>query len=202
MPLRKLATSIWPSWIARRIRFNDENLSNGTNMEDLARGNFAACYGRGGYGQAFGKDPAIGGVFATNLRLSGQNVTDGMSNTLAFSELKYRLKGPIGPSFQDTRGTWTYGVMGANIFSTQTGPNSASPDGVWGCRNTPTEGMPCVQTGTPYDALWSAARSYHPNGVTNLLGRWLASGLSTTMSACSPGKPSAAAAAANRWATI
>jgi len=145
--------------------FNEEELANGTGMEHLARGNFAACYGRGGYGQAFGKDPAIGGVFATNLRLSGQNVTDGLSNTLAFSELKYRLKGPVGPSFQDTRGTWTYGVMGANIFSTQIGPNSASPDGVWGCRNTPTEGMPCVQVGTPYDTLWAAARSYHPGGV-------------------------------------
>jgi hypothetical protein len=145
--------------------FNEEELANGTGMEHLARGNFAACYGRGGYGQAFGKDPAIGGVFATNLRLSGQNITDGLSNTLAFSELKYRLKGPVGPSFQDTRGTWTYGVMGANIFSTQIGPNSASPDGVWGCRNTPTEGMPCVQVGTPYDTLWAAARSYHPGGV-------------------------------------
>ena len=149
--------------------FNEENLSNGTNMEDLARGNFAACYGRGTYGQAFGRDPSIGGVFATNLRLGGQNVTDGLSNTLAFSELKYRLKGPIGPSFQDTRGTWTYGVMGANIFSTQTGPNSSSPDGVWGCRNTPNEGMPCVQTGTPYDGLWAAARSYHPSGVQGCL---------------------------------
>lgn len=149
--------------------FNDENLSNGTNMEDLARGNYAACYGRGGYGQVQGRDPAIGGVFATNLRLAGQNVTDGLSNTLAFSELKYRQKGPVGPSFQDTRGTWTYGVMGANIFSTQTGPNSASPDGVWGCRNTPSEGMPCVQTGTPYDTLWAAARSYHPNGVQGCL---------------------------------
>jgi prepilin-type N-terminal cleavage/methylation domain-containing protein/prepilin-type processing-associated H-X9-DG protein len=145
---------------------HDEVLGNGTGMEHLARGNFAACYGRGGYGMEFGKDPAIGGVFATNLRLSGQNVTDGMSNTLAFSELKYRQRGPVGPSSEDTRGTWTYGVMGANIFSTQTGPNSASPDGVWGCRNTPSEGMPCVQTGTPYDKLWSAARSYHPGGVT------------------------------------
>jgi prepilin-type N-terminal cleavage/methylation domain-containing protein len=144
---------------------NDEQLSNGTGMEHLARGNFAACYGRQGYGMEFGKDPAIGGVFGTNLRLGSQHVTDGTSNTLAFSELKYRLKGPIGPSFQDTRGTWTYGVMGANIFSTQTGPNSASPDGVWGCRHTPTEGMPCVQVGTPYNTLWAAARSYHPNGV-------------------------------------
>jgi hypothetical protein len=25
--------------------------------------------------------------------------------------------------------------------------------------------MPCVQTGTPYNTLWAAARSYHPGGV-------------------------------------
>jgi prepilin-type N-terminal cleavage/methylation domain-containing protein len=144
---------------------NTEALENGTGMEHLARGNYAACYGRGGYGYLKGKDPVFGGVFGTNLRLAGQHITDGTSNTLAFSELKYRLRGPNGPSFQDTRGTWTYGVMGANIFSTQIGPNSSSPDGVWGCRSYLPEGMPCVQTGTPYDTLWAAARSYHPNGV-------------------------------------
>ena len=27
----------------------------------------------------------------------------------------------------------------------------------------------CVQTGTPYDGLWSAARSYHPSGVQGCL---------------------------------
>jgi prepilin-type processing-associated H-X9-DG protein len=144
---------------------SDEQLVNGTGMEALARGNYAACYGRSGYGSAFGRDPATGGVFANNTKLASQNVTDGTSNTLAFSELKFRRRSPVGPSLQDTRGTWSYGVMGANIFSTQIGPNSASPDGVWGCRNAPLEGMPCVQTGTPYDKLWAAARSYHPNGV-------------------------------------
>ena len=30
--------------------FNDEQLDNGTGMEHLARGNYAACYGKGGYG--------------------------------------------------------------------------------------------------------------------------------------------------------
>lgn len=146
-----------------------EELANGTNMEHLARGNFAACYGRSGYGMEFGKNPSIGGVFATNTRLAGQHITDGLSNTLAFSELKYRLRSPVGPSLADTRGTWTYGVMGANIFSTQTGPNSASPDGVWGCRSMPSEGMPCVQTGAPYNTMWAAARAYHPGGVQGCL---------------------------------
>jgi prepilin-type N-terminal cleavage/methylation domain-containing protein/prepilin-type processing-associated H-X9-DG protein len=144
---------------------NKELFKNGTNMEDLARGNYAACYGRNGYAQAMGADPGVGGVFATNLRLGGQNITDGLSNTIAFSELKYRLMGPSGPSLADTRGTWTYGIMGGNIFSTLTGPNSASQDGVWGCRDMPSEGMPCVQKGSPYANMWAAARSYHPNGV-------------------------------------
>jgi len=55
--------------------------------------------------------------------------------------------------------------MGGNIFSTQTGPNSATPDTVWGCRNAPLEGMPCTQSGSPYVAMFAAARSYHKGGV-------------------------------------
>jgi prepilin-type N-terminal cleavage/methylation domain-containing protein len=148
---------------------NIEELANGTGMEHLARGNFCASYGKGGYGQVNTRDPAIGGIFGNQYRIAMKDVTDGLSNTLAFSELKYRLKGPVGPSYQDTRGTWAYGVMGANIFSTKFGPNSAQPDGVWGCRNTPQEGMPCVQVGTPYDTMWSSARAYHPNGVQGCL---------------------------------
>jgi hypothetical protein len=60
--------------------------------------------------------------------------------------------------------------MGGNTFSAQTGPNSATPDGVWGCRNYPQEGMPCVQSGSPYAAMYAAARSYHTNGVCVSMG--------------------------------
>src|SRR5207249_2085306 len=87
------------------------------------------------------------------------------SNTLALSELKYRLPSGTGPSYQDTRGTWGYGTMGSNTFSAQTGPNSAVGDGVWGCRDFPSEGMPCVQSGSPYAAMFAAARSYHSGGI-------------------------------------
>jgi prepilin-type processing-associated H-X9-DG protein len=55
--------------------------------------------------------------------------------------------------------------MGGNTFSAQTGPNSTTPDAVWGCRNFPQEGMPCVQRGSPYATMFAAARSYHPGGV-------------------------------------
>ena len=49
-------------------------------------------------------------------------------------------------------------------------PHSAVPDGVWGCRNFPQEGMPCVQVGSPYTELAAAARSYHTGGVHACLG--------------------------------
>jgi len=145
--------------------FNDEQLANGTNMEHLARGNYAACYGKGGYGSVYGRNEAIGGLFGNNSKIRLADVKDGTSNTLAISELKYRLPSETGPSLQDTRGTWAYGTMGGNTFSAQAGPNSAVPDKVWGCRNFLPEGMPCTQSGSPYREMACAARSYHNGGV-------------------------------------
>ena len=147
----------------------EERLANGTGMEHLARGNYCASYGKAGYGRVHTNNPTVGGVFGNNSRFSMRDMTDGTSNTIAISELKFRLTNGTGPSFQDTRGTWSYGVMGANIFSTRTGPNSTTPDGVWGCRNFPAQGMPCVQIGSPYTEMYSAARSYHIGGVQGAL---------------------------------
>lgn len=152
--------------------FNEEQLNNGTGMEHLARGNYAACYGKGGYGQADTKQPGIGGIFGTNSRINPRDVTDGMSNTLAISELRYRQ--PHVPesgnnySIQDLRGTWSYGVMGANIFSTQTQPNSAQNDRLWGCRHHPIEKMPCTnlsKSAANWASMHAAPRSYHVGGV-------------------------------------
>ncbi|MBA2115431.1 DUF1559 family PulG-like putative transporter [Bremerella alba] len=142
-----------------------EQMGNGTGQEHLARGNYSACYGKAGYGTIHTKTGDEGGVFGNNSELSMRDVTDGTANTISLSELKFRLSSSSGPSYQDTRGTWAYPVMGADIFSTKTGPNSTTPDGVWGCRSYLEEGMPCVQIGSPYTELYSAARSYHPGGV-------------------------------------
>jgi type II secretory pathway pseudopilin PulG len=148
----------------------DEQLANGTNMEHLARGNYAACYGKGGYGSANYRNAQVGGLFGNNSNTRIVAVPDGTSNTLCLSELKYRQPSATGPSYQDSRGVWTYATMGGNVFSSQTGPNSATPDLVWGCRNFPAEGMPCTQGGSPYSANFAAARSYHTGGVNASFG--------------------------------
>lgn len=150
--------------------YNDELMSNGTGMEHLARGNYAACYGKGGYGVAWTNSQTTGGLFGNNSKVRFTNVPDGLSNTLALSEVKYRTPSSTGPSTADVRGTWAYGTMGANIFSAQTGPNSAVADAIWGCRSMPSEGMPCVTAGTPYSDLFAAARGYHSGGVSVSLG--------------------------------
>ncbi|GAA4421102.1 DUF1559 domain-containing protein [Bremerella cremea] len=142
-----------------------EKLANGTGLEDLARGNYVACYGKAGYGAVHTNNGDEGGVFGNNSGFSMRDVTDGTANTISLSELQFRLPSGTGPSYQDSRGVWAYGAMGAACFSTKTGPNSTTPDGVWGCRNFPEEGMPCTQIGSPYTEMYSAARSYHPGGV-------------------------------------
>ncbi len=141
---------------------NDEHMANGTGMEHLARGNYAACYGKGGYGMVHTNDASVGGVFGNNSKIGMRDLQDGSSSTIAFSEVKHRLPG--GNSRGDVRGTWGYATMGGNNFSTQTGPNSTVGDRLWGCRSFPKEGMPCT-TSSDYPNLYAAARSYHVGGV-------------------------------------
>jgi prepilin-type N-terminal cleavage/methylation domain-containing protein len=151
---------------------------NGTGMEHLGRGNYAACFGKGNYGVAHTKNSAVGGLFGINSKYKMRDLQDGTSNTIAFSELRYRTAVFSGPGENqsapttDTRGTWAYGAMGADIFSTKIGPNSKAPDGVWGCRNSPANGMPCTQIGNSAQTneTFAGARSYHPGGVQACMG--------------------------------
>ena len=50
---------------------NDEQLDNGTNMEHLARGNYAACYGKSGYGTRLHEQPGDRRASSGTTRRSG-----------------------------------------------------------------------------------------------------------------------------------
>lgn len=147
-------------------------LANGTGMEHLGRGNYGACFGKGTYALASTQNALTGGIFGINSNYSLKDVTDGSSNTLCLAELMYsHTVDPNGTDFpsKDVRGTWAYGAMGANTFTTQTQPNASVADRVWGCRSKPTERMPCVQS-SAYWTLFAAARSHHIGGVHTSLG--------------------------------
>ena len=116
-----------------------------------------------------------GGVVAASPATAAATVTRTVDDAVVKGAERFTYGGPwkvcqrcrkdtTGPSFQDVRGTWGYATMGGNVFSTQTGPNSAVADRVWGCRSMPSEGMPCTSS-SDYPNLFAAARGYHPGGV-------------------------------------
>ncbi len=128
------------------------------NLEHLTRGNYAACYGAGQYRISEHTVRAKGGVFALNSSVSSNNIRDGLSHTVALGEVRYD-----STSTSDSRGVWTYSVMGAAAFSTQTAPNSTIADIIPGCAaSTPL--FPCT-TDTVFTNHVAAMRSVHQGGA-------------------------------------
>jgi len=147
------------------------------DMEGLRRGNYAACFGSGDLTQSR-SSKANEGMFAVSSRVMPQDIRDGASNTIAFSEVRYSVT-----STADIRGQWVYGAPGASVFmcAASSGtdslgnampnltPNSRAGDRVMDCLDTK---VPCqvdsagnvvahIIDGTQY----AAARSTHSGGV-------------------------------------
>ncbi|WP_442482892.1 DUF1559 family PulG-like putative transporter [Aeoliella sp. SH292] len=98
-------------------------------------------------------------LFNFNLTRKPRHVTDGLSNTYAFSEVIAGTDGEL-----DFRGTWSvdHGVA----YTHRIGPNSTEPDlDAHACGITPRPEAPCKRSPTFGTAYW-AARSHHPGGVT------------------------------------
>lgn len=149
-----------------------------SQLEGLRRGNYAACYGSGDLNQAR-TSKSNEGVFAVNSRVMMQDIRDGSSNTIAFSELRYSVS-----TLTDIRGIWVHGAPGASAFmcASNSGndsagnampnytPNSTSTAGdrVIDCRDTK---IPCDTVGgnvvpAVFDGTQvAAARSTHSGGV-------------------------------------
>jgi len=138
--------------------------------------NYVACVGSNPDG-----DAAIGtGMFYQNSKVKVIEVTDGTSNTVAFSE---SLLGPGGPN--QTGATGDVRVLYKNVTTVVsqaecnasttlvTDRGSLWADGAYNCGlynhvlppNSPT--MDCVRHSNP---AWKAARSRHGGGVNVLLG--------------------------------
>jgi prepilin-type processing-associated H-X9-DG protein len=138
--------------------------------------NYVACVGSNADG-----DAALGnGLFFQNSRVRIAEVSDGTSNTVAFSE---SLLGPGGPNRTGTTGdvhilyknVTTAVSQAACAVSTTlvTDRGALWADGAYNCGlynhvlrpNSPT--MDCVRHSNP---AWKAARSRHTGGVNVLLG--------------------------------
>jgi prepilin-type N-terminal cleavage/methylation domain-containing protein/prepilin-type processing-associated H-X9-DG protein len=163
---------------------------NNLSLENLMKGNYVGCWGGGTFGSAaqFGPTPTSGVFGLTQVvkwpwqqRLgAGKGVkiveiTDGASNTIMFSELLPFDADTLGSSSsspagrnRDMRGCVLLPAAGGNLFTTLTGPNSATPDTIISCDPAIPATDPfrraCVQNQTTGDTF-AAARSKHTGGV-------------------------------------
>ena len=156
------------------------------------RGSYRACVGSG---DMYGNTPAgQTGVFALGIFgvISGQTadpgagvksrtvtlpgITDGTSNTIAFSEgISPQVSGWGGPL-----GSTLYGNMGGGVFSGALTPNSQAPDQLIGpCPAQQGDGSYKAPCNKIADSAWwtpsaatahAAARSKHTNGVNVGMG--------------------------------
>jgi prepilin-type N-terminal cleavage/methylation domain-containing protein len=163
-------------------------------LENVAKGNYAANFGRDSYvnsavpgmagmaGVAYDKRnaglfevvpiplPSSGsqkGLFkmARQHGVKPQEVTDGMSKTLMISEVL------IWDTWKDVRGVWSCAAPGASTFLTKTGPNSSMSDTTIGCDSSIPGGDPMKCTENQVNGqIWAAARSGHPGGVVAAMG--------------------------------
>ena len=170
---------------------NPEVMLNDSALENLMKGNYVGCWGGGTFGAAasYGGSSPSAGVFnlvqvkkwpalarlgigkATKIN----NIQDGTSNTVMFSEVLPYDVDNIGPNSsspagrnRDGRGCVLLPGPGGNMFTTVTTPNSDTPDTMYYCDTTIPNPHPnklqCVQNRSNGD-LWAAARSKHTGGV-------------------------------------
>jgi prepilin-type N-terminal cleavage/methylation domain-containing protein len=129
--------------------------------------NYAANYGNTGYEQVDMAGVKFqGGFFTNGTAYDARDIRDGLSNTLAFSEV---LPG-WGPQYLGPPGDGMI-AEGGQAFEGLLTPNSTSPDVV--CNNCPTQrainGVRCVIDMTDAHQTM-ASRSAHPGGVNTAMG--------------------------------
>ncbi len=188
-------TALWrcPSATTTDVYFGDE----GTKLEHLRKGNYAACFGGNTFAHALPPDsnppnpdlkmrgafgvvrivkyPA-GARMALGKGTKISDIEDGSSNTLAISEvLTWDVANAVDdvfglPSNDDWRGTWILPGIGASTFTARHGPNGTTGDRMPACGSNIPPGHPlsCSKT-LSSGTTWASARSAHTNGVNAAL---------------------------------
>ncbi|QDT98755.1 DUF1559 domain-containing protein [Gimesia aquarii] len=171
---------------------DNSQFSDGTyGLEALAKGNnYAASWGsgnmlswesrttRGAFGCYFSTQQEVaipsggsGDLFQQGKGMTDSDFVDGMSNTVAISEI-VGADGFASGTSTDIRGVWLSPAMGATIFTAFNNPNAKVPDILAACdTNIPVDTNPflnCTEDRTTAD-VYAAARSYHTGGVNALL---------------------------------
>ncbi len=134
------------------------------SLEHMSRGNYAASFGSGTLSQSY--NGANAGVFTVNSDTAFRDITDGTSQTVMLSEVRYRVG-----STSDSRGAWVHAALGSSSFSTGRSPNDPTSDLIVNCDNDAS--LPCTEV-TNGDAAAegtqiAAARSFHTGGVHGTL---------------------------------
>jgi prepilin-type N-terminal cleavage/methylation domain-containing protein len=131
-------------------------------------GNYVACAGSLYFNKPLPGDTYIGaessahqdGIFFALSEVAPSDVTDGLSKTLAFTEIKL----VEDTDSHDIRGRYHNPTHGGVTFTTLYPPNTTRPDRFNWCALKPPADAPCIQTATD---MQLAARSYHTGGIVN-----------------------------------
>jgi prepilin-type N-terminal cleavage/methylation domain-containing protein len=108
------------------------------------------------------------GLFYRDSANNFATMTDGSSNTLAFSETI--IRGPTSSGgWGDAGSYWGGARWGGYGFTTLEAPNTTLADQVYACKSTTFNRAPCVSISSS-DTARNFARSYHPGGVQAALG--------------------------------
>ncbi len=157
------------------------------SLEALGKGNYAASWGSGNmlswesnttagaFGCYFVPQEKItrslggsGDRFQQRKGSTPADISDGMSNTIAISEVISTDGTSTASSSPDIRGVWFSPGMGASIFTGARTPNSQLADVIPACDTTiPDTSRPylkCTSNNSTPD-VFAAARSHHTGGV-------------------------------------
>ncbi len=110
-------------------------------------------------------NPFLGAPFSLNKVHRIADIQDGLSNTMAMSEVVVPIKDVFNTGVMDHRGDIMNDDAGAGQFMTLNPPNSSLPDHIH-CSD-PTYPAPCTDGGYGM-AAYVSARSKHPGGVNTL----------------------------------